>query len=253
MVRGRREDRRQEPSAESALHPRPPENRLTVAELIDQALYHPTRGYYSTTGQRSGPHGDFITSVDAGPLFGQAIAVQLAQMWSRLGDGPLDLVEAGAGNGRLTRDILDALAAEHPGLYARVRATLVERSEAARTAAAAMLRGHPAQVGAIGVSLPDRIHGVVVANELLDALPVHVLVNTAEGLREIYLRRHGDRFEEFTGPLSDLRLAEGIDATVLPEGWRGERSLAARQWVWDVASRLERGYVLLFDYMTAGI
>ena len=72
---------------------------ITVAEFMELALYHPEHGYYSTAPQRSGKHGDFFTSVDVGPLFGELIAVQLEEMWRLLeaaGAEHFDLVEAGA-------------------------------------------------------------------------------------------------------------------------------------------------------------
>ena len=78
---------------------------MTVAAFTELALYHPLHGYYSTSRQRSGAAGDFFTSVDVGPLFGEMLAVQIAEVWTRLKDrqtGHFDLVEAGAGNGRLT-------------------------------------------------------------------------------------------------------------------------------------------------------
>ncbi len=82
---------------------------LTVAEAMDLALYHPEHGYYSTAGRRSGRSGDFYTSVDVGPLFGALVAAQIADMWSVLrerGATSFHLVEAGASDGRLARDVL---------------------------------------------------------------------------------------------------------------------------------------------------
>ena len=115
---------------------------LSVAEFMELALYDPERGYYAGAAQRSGRHGDFFTSVDVGPLFGEAIAAQLVEMWDVLrlrGAESFDLVEAGAGNGRLARDVMDAAAAHSPEFYRHIRLTLVERSAAARAAQPASL------------------------------------------------------------------------------------------------------------------
>ena len=122
---------------------------LTVAAFMDLALYHPTLGYYARAAQRSGRAGDFFTSVDVGPLFGELLAVQIAEMAESLG-GPggneaneatsrFDLVEAGAGNGRLSADILRAIRRRHPRLYQRTQLHLVETSPIARAAQAGML------------------------------------------------------------------------------------------------------------------
>src|SRR4051794_7784254 len=104
---------------------------MTVAAFTELALYHPLHGYYSTSRQRSGAAGDFFTSVDVGPLFGEMVAVQIAEAWTRLKGrqtGRFDLVEVGAGNGRLARDILDTAARDFPSLYEDLCVTLVERS-----------------------------------------------------------------------------------------------------------------------------
>src|SRR5215831_20691139 len=91
---------------------------MTVAAFMDLALYDPEFGYYARSAQRSGRAGDFFTSVDTGPLFGELIAIQIAEVAALLADAPrIDLVEAGAGNGRLSRDILSALRRQAPAIY----------------------------------------------------------------------------------------------------------------------------------------
>ena len=197
--------------------------------------------------------GDFFTSVDVGPLFGEMVAVQLAEMWPRMdAGGALDLVEAGAGDGRLTRDILDALATEHPNLYDRLHVTLVERSDPARRAAATTLHAHAARVEDIRAGLPERIRGVLLANELLDALPVHVLVKTTRGLRSCTLQRQGEEVRASAGAFVRPPAGRACrDAEALAVGWRAERSLAVPDWIASAAASLERGFLLLFDYVQA--
>ena len=108
---------------------------------MDLALYDSELGYYARAARRSGRAGDFFTSVDVGPIFGELLAVQIAEMAahlqtsnSKLHSSNFDFVEAGAGNGRLTADILCALRSRDPQLYARIHAHLVETSPAARRA-----------------------------------------------------------------------------------------------------------------------
>jgi SAM-dependent MidA family methyltransferase len=221
---------------------------ITVAEFMDLALYHPEFGYYSRSVQRSGRNGDFYTSVDAGPMFGELIAVQLAEMWTVLGDAGashFDLVEAGAGNGRLARDILDAAARDHPDFYDTIRLTLVERSAVARAAHAGTLGPHAARLVDSTEWLPRSITGAIVANELLDALPVHVVTMTADGLREIAIAARGRELMEVELPLSNQALASSGDLEV---GDRREVTLEAMAWIADAASVLDCGFVLLFDY-----
>src|SRR5206468_1545177 len=113
---------------------------MTVAAFMGLALYHPEVGYYARAAQRTGRAGDFFTSVDVGPIFGELLAKQLAEMWHLLQQpASFDLVEAGAGNGRLSRDVLDAAARTDSAFYAAIRLSLVEQSTAARAAQGVVL------------------------------------------------------------------------------------------------------------------
>jgi len=226
---------------------------LTVAEYMDLALYHPERGYYARADRRSGRAGDFFTAPDVGPVFGELVARQIAEMWRLLRhDAPdgFDLVEAGAGAGQLAADILDGLERSQPDAYAAVRLALVDRSPAARAAQPATLGRHAARLVASGPSLPSSVRGVILANELLDALPCHVLVCTEAGPREIYVDAEGSRLFERTGPLSTPALGAFVAELPAPPrpGWRFEINLAAAQWVTEAARALEGGFLILVDY-----
>ena len=222
---------------------------LTVAEYMELALYHPEHGYYSGAAQRSGRAGDYFTSVDVGPLFGELIAAQLDEMWQVLrahGAGAFDLVEAAAGNGRLARDVLDAAARYHPDFYANLRLTLVERSPAAREAQRAALGPHLDRLVATRDDLPAAIEGVIYANELLDALPVHVVTMTAEGVREIVVAERDGVLVEAQAAVSDPEIVAHLPP--IDPGARIEIGLAAAAWVRNAAASLRRGFLLLFDY-----
>ena len=229
------------------------EGPLTAAQYLDLALYHPQWGYYASADRRSGRDGDFFTSVDTGPLFGETLAVQIAEMCERLaasGVARFDLVEVAAGNGRLTRDILDALRRESPDLYAAVGVTLVERSGTARRAHPDMLAAHAPRILDSLADLPPRVCGIVLANELLDALPVHVVTAVDEELREIYVVESHGVLAERAGPLSTDRIREYFERTGAPlaPGLRAEVGLEAEQWVERAGASLSAGYLLLFDY-----
>ena len=239
---------------------------------MELALYDPELGYYARAPQRSGRAGDFLTSVDIGPLFGELLEVQIEEMFRLLAAEsglrgelarPFDLVEAGAGNARLSTDILRAATREHPGFYARIRLHLVEASAAARGAQRAMLAEVADRLTSSESSLPASFEGVLVANELLDALPVHQVVMRTDGLREIYVSHQssvidpqspvislqsavGDqqssrpttddwRLTTVEGPPSTPALAEYLDsiAARLEPGWRVEVNLRAVEWIRD--------------------
>jgi X-X-X-Leu-X-X-Gly heptad repeat protein len=205
---------------------------VSFAEFMELSLYHPEFGYYARTAQRTGRAGDFFTSVDVGDVFGELLAKQFSEM-SRLLSGSsqleagnsqleagsseleagsskleaFDLVEAGSGNGRLSKDILDAILRSDPELYGSIRLSLVERSAAARQAQAANLGPHAALLKYSGAALPDHIRGVIFANELLDALPTHAVVMTETGLREVFVDERNGQFVEHLQDPSTPRIA----------------------------------------------
>jgi SAM-dependent MidA family methyltransferase len=265
---------------------------MTVAAFMDLALYDPQLGYYARAARRSGRAGDFFTSVDVGPLFGELLEVQVAEMSSILESSfpgsAFDLVEAGAGSGRLSADLLGAMRRTHPDLFERVRLSLVEASPIARAAQAEMLRGVFDRPFWSADATPDEIEGVIFANELLDAFPVHQVVMRDDGLREVYVEAapgmadisradllgpprsdlcradllgpprtdlcradlSGPPLRIREGPLSTPSLAEYLDRlhVALEPGWRAEINFRAVEWVRDSARRLRRGFVILIDY-----
>ncbi len=235
---------------------------ITVAEFMSIALYHPEHGYYSGAAHRTGRSGDFFTSVDVGPLFGRLLARQFAEMWQVLeapgGDMPLepgiDLVEAAAANGQLSHDVLSAAAEESPAFYAATRLHLVETSPAARAAQPATLGPHAPRLASSSAKLPNDIHGIVYANELLDALPVHAVVQTATGLAERYVsldeRDGAPRFIEQIGPLSNDAIGRHLASlgVRLEPGARAEVNLSALAWLTRACSALHRGFLVLIDY-----
>jgi SAM-dependent MidA family methyltransferase len=231
---------------------------LTVAAFMDLALYHPELGYYARAARRSGRAGDFFTSVDVGPLFGELLAVQIAEMAGLItsASSSFDVVEVGTGSGRLSADVLRALQRSHPDLVQRLRLSLVEASPAARAAQAETLRGISDHLFVSSDSLPDSIEGIVFANELLDAFPVHQVVMREDGLKEVYVTCRAG----LSGRPSQLTVIEGLPSTPalaeylerlhvqLEPGWRAEINLRAVEWVRDIARRLHRGFVILIDY-----
>jgi len=227
---------------------------VTVAAFMDLALYDPRFGYYARAARRSGRAGDFFTSVDVGALFGELLEIQLAEMDQllrlRSGDSGIDLVEAGAGDGRLSADILRAAQSRHPELYDRLRVHLVEASPAAREAQRATLGGSVDRLRDSTDTLPASFEGVLVANELLDAMPVHQVVMRANGLREVYVGAEGERLITSEGPPSTPAFGDYLDrlGVNLEPGWRVEINLRAVDWVREAARRLLRGFIILIDY-----
>src|SRR5262249_47033179 len=233
---------------------------MTVAAFMEVALYHPELGYYARAARRSGRAGDFFTSVDVGPLFGELLAAQIVEMAALLGSGSFDLVEAGAGSGRLAADILGAARQHHADVYPRLRLHLIEASAAARAAQRATLGDAADRLVSSSPSLPEAFEGVLVANELLDALPTHQVVMREAGLEEVYvdftsalgdrenIRPRSGRVVEAPPSAPALRAYLDRVGVVLEPGWRVEINLRAVEWIRDAARRLRRGFMILIDY-----
>lgn len=231
--------------------------RLTFRDFMALALYAPGSGYYTRPGATTGRQGDFSTSADISPDFGRRVAVQAAEIHARLGGGPWRILELGPGRGLLAVDLLDGLALHAPAALAALEElVLVEVSEPLRAAQAERLRAaHPAVRVRWAASLdelaPGSIDGFVVGNEVLDALPTHLLARREGGLveRGVALGEDGalalaDR------PLSDPRLADRVARYgLLPRvGDETEVCLEMEALFGRLGRALGRGAALFIDY-----
>lgn len=225
---------------------------IPFARFMAIALHDPERGYYAAASPRPGRSGDFLTAPEAHPIFGATLGRAAATAWRTLGaPDPFTVVEAGAGSGALALGLLDGIRRDAPDCYVALR---YEPDEAAAPRLAE-LRARLAAAGhgerLVGPSATP-ITGLVLANELLDALPVHRVTVEDGRLRELLVDWHEaagtfvDRPAEPTTPALAARLvAEGV---VLAEGQRAELCLALDDWVAAAAARLARGYLVAIDY-----
>src|SRR5574343_154818 len=222
---------------------------ISFARFMEMALYAPGLGYYAAGAQKFGAAGDFVTAPEMTPLFGQALARQLAQL---LDSTDPNILEVGAGSGRLAADVLLALAAlgKLPERYAilEVSADLRQRQQQTIAQAAPQLLERVVWLDA----LPERFRGIVLANELLDAMPAHIVA-----WREADIAERGVSVDEqgafcwmerpADGPLRDVACELGSKCQ-LPPGFESEISLANRAWAAEWGHRLEHGALLLIDY-----
>ncbi len=229
---------------------------VSFAWFMEQALYHPEYGYYSSGRCAIGRHGDYFTSVSVGPLFGRLLAAQFAEIWEGLGR-PNDfvIVEQGAHHGVFATDVLEALRAGAPDCFAALRYRIVEPFAVLRERQQGVLRPFANKVewcDSLAALAP--FSGVFFANELLDAFPVHLLSAGGEpGARvwqERFVERTSDGFaftdRRLTNPALRARLAKIPPA---PEGpYETEINLAALGWGEVLARTLRRGIALLVDY-----
>ena len=220
---------------------------ITFAEFMGAALYSPLGGYYTRLGSAAGatPSGgptDYFTSPMAHPAFGALIAVQLRNMWRRMArPGAFTVVEMGAGDGLLARDVTAYAARLDPAFADALEYLAVDR-----------VPRQNAYYTVVGIDqVPSSVIGCLLSNELLDAMPVHRFVVEKGELRELYVGVEEDRLCEVVGPPSTPAIAARIGelADRLPEGYRGEVNLGIDDWWAGLASNtLDTGYVLTIDY-----
>lgn len=224
---------------------------LPFADFMAACLYHPYYGYYMTSRDRIGKGGDFFTSSSVHAVFGRLIARQLVQMADLLGGETFRVVEQGAGEGHLALDILEALAADAPELYARLNYTLVEASPDCRARQARRLAAHGGRVDWCGADEWVIANGCFLSNELVDAFPVHVVEKQGGRWRERYVvnARDGRFAEELRDPSTPTLEDHFRWLGAAPiEGNRAEVNLLAPAWMRQVGERIERGFVITIDY-----
>jgi SAM-dependent MidA family methyltransferase len=227
---------------------------ITFARFMERALYEPGLGYYRRPRPGPGRRGDFLTAPETHPIFGRTVGRQLDEVWQRLDrPDPFVVREHGAGEGALAVAILDGLRADRSGLADAVRYEAVEVEPARLDAFATRLAdaGHARRRAdqRRGADSPA-IVGAVLANEVLDALPVHRVEQRSSEMVELLVGWQDDRFVEVvappTTPLLVARLrSEGVR---LVEGQRAEICLALDPWIGAAAAGLERGVMVLIDY-----
>jgi SAM-dependent MidA family methyltransferase len=228
---------------------------ISFADFMALALGHPEGGYYTSAVARPTRGGDFLTAAELHPVFGAALARQVAETWERLGrPAPFTLVEYGAGSGTLAVAILAGLREDGSPLADALAYAPIELNRHRL----AELRGSAAAVGlpVVDAAGLDDVPaaGVVLASEFLDALPVHVVEMHDGRPREVHVGIGCDgAFEDVLGELSEAAVAErmaALDAAgvVLAEGQRLEVRPAVETWAHEAARRLAAGLVLVLDY-----
>ncbi|MDO8673939.1 MAG: SAM-dependent methyltransferase [Dehalococcoidia bacterium] len=233
------------------------DGKITFADFMDLALYHPDFGYYNSARERFGKQGDFFTGPETHPVFGALIACQLEQMWQSL-DRPRSfaVVEMGAGAGALCRDVLTYARSSYPALFSAISYKLVESSAVSVQRQRALLRASHLPLRSIrwypSLSLLPRrpIVGCFLSNELVDAFPFHRVINDRGEIKEIYVGLAGDELVDVVDRPSTPAIVDHFQwvGTDLPIGCQAEVNLRSVDWIREVGRRLQRGFVLTIDY-----
>jgi len=212
------------------------QNWISFARYMELALYEPGLGYYAGGAAKLGTAGDFVTAPELGSLFGRTLARQVAAL---LEPGAA-ILEFGAGSGALAAALLDALPAGQPYLILEPSAELAERQRLRLGDRARWL-----------TRLPERFRGVVLANEVVDAMPVHAVVWARDGIAErgVCVDRGALAWSERPAQGAVLAAAREIGPELPPSGrYESELGLAGRAWIGALAGMLEVGTILILDY-----
>ena len=218
---------------------------IPFSRFMELALYAPGLGYYSAGAHKFGSAGDFVTAPEISPLFGRTLARQVAQIMTH--SAP-HIIELGAGSGKLALDLLGELEQldSLPQSYA-----ILEVSPDLRQRQQALLQQHLPHLSARVHwldTLPDNISGVLIANEVLDALPVHLLHWHGGEVLERGVTLQADSFAWHERPLNTPALQRAAAHINAPDAYLSEVSLAARGLVSSLCARLQHGVLLFVDY-----
>ena len=222
---------------------------MPFARFMELALYDPDGGYYRSAEARPGRAGDFLTAPELHPIFGELMARAVEQAWDGLGrPDPFVVAEYGAGNGALAEPMLAVLRATP--VWAALRYWPVDIDE--RRLASLRDRLSAADLADRLELPPDRpFDGLVIANEVLDALPVHRVRQRGEHLRELAVAVDADgalievEIDPTTPRIAERLESEGVR---LVDGQTAEVCLELDRWIADVAGGLRRGLLLVIDY-----
>jgi SAM-dependent MidA family methyltransferase len=220
-------------------------------EYLELVLYAPGLGYYSAGAAKLGAAGDFVTAPELSPLFGACVARACAPLLA----GGGDLLELGAGSGALAESLLLRLA-EFDALPSRygileVSADLRERQQARLAQLPSELR---ARLHWLDVLPPQRLRGVILANEVADALPFQCFAVTEGGYAERGVALDANSVPVWAERMADLRLESELQQlsaslpALLAAGYQGELCTRLGPWIAGLAGVLESGAMLLFDY-----
>lgn len=221
---------------------------MTFARYMEWVLYAPEFGYYRSGLEKFGKSGDFITAPELSPLFSQCVARQCRQILDGLPQS--DILEFGAGSGVMARVILqtlaemDALPQHYYILELSAELQQRQRIEFQNNAPALLSR-----VVWLNRLPTEKFRGIVIANEMLDAMPVHRF-GYCQGLQEYFVVTQDEHFAWQLGPLSSLALKKQIEALdiAFSDGYTSEINPYLSGWIASLANILAEGAILLLDY-----
>lgn len=228
---------------------------LPFYEFMETALYDPAQGYYAKSEEQVGRDGDFFTSVSVGPLFGQLLARRFLKWWEEHGQPEVwRILELGAHDGKLAADILSTILKLSPPAWKSLEYAIAEPLALLRQAQSKRLENLASQL-LIRPSLEEvsstRLPGIAFSNEVLDALPFHLVRMTADGWKELHVASSEDEFTflpRSIPPESELATKLQTLGTNFPENYQTELRTNFPAFLQSVSQCLSNGFFLFIDY-----
>jgi SAM-dependent MidA family methyltransferase len=218
---------------------------IRFSRYMEAALYAPGLGYYVAGAMKFGAAGDFVTAPEMTPLFGRTLAHAIAPVLAETGG---DVLELGAGSGRLAADVLGELERMNalPARYCILEVSADLRQRQQETIA----REWPQLAHRVQwlEALPEHFSGVILGNEVLDALPVELVHWTDSGPKVRGVARAGDTFAWEDRSIEDPVLRARAEAAEHVPDYLSEINLAAEALIASLAQSLDRGLILMIDY-----
>jgi len=218
---------------------------IPFSRFMELALYAPGLGYYTAGARKFGEAGDFITAPELSTLFGRTLAKQLIEVMHA---STPHILELGAGSGKLALDILTELEKRDalPESYSilEVSADLRERQQALLNERLPYLASRVQWLDA----LPEKISGAVIGNEVLDALPVHLVYWSEGSILERGVSSNGDTFAWQDRIPENTALLDIAKSFSVPDDYLSEVSLAARGLIASLSERINNGAMIFIDY-----
>ena len=229
---------------------------MRFGDFMEMALYHPTHGYYARESRQVGREGDFFTSVSVGPLFGEILARRFLRAWHEMGSpSRWRIIESGAHDGSLARDVLTAMAHLSTPAFSGLEYAIPEPLPQLHAAQRWTLRGLEDRTRLISSTSelqPNPLPGIAFGNELLDALPFSVVEWTAGRWREVGVGLGPDNQlawvanVEITEP--KLVAALAVIGSDFPEGYRTEVRTGLGEFLEPLTRCLTDGLMIWLDY-----
>lgn len=222
--------------------------KVTFRDFMDIALYYPELGYYQKENP-FGQQGSFYTSVNASESFGRSIARGIFKVVSQL-NLELNLCEMGAGSGLLANDILNYFKENEPKFYDNLTYTIIEKSDYLINFQKEILKGHLNKVKWKSFEDFSNFNGVFFSNELVDAFPVHRVINIGGEIKELYVIEYEGKFTFYPDDLSTTDLSEYLkDLNIrLIDKQIADINLDSVRWIVELGNKINQGLVITIDY-----